>query len=145
MDIKIWKQHQADLDMTRWVIGVICAMFLFLIFLFQRLDVSAFLGLALSPPWDFIFNRSIRFLMNDLFTIGLIFALFNSRPFLIFSIYVQLFGLFFILIPYFIVKLNFPSYNGPLINFVHRLILNPLLLLLLIPAFYYQKKYSSNP
>lgn len=84
-------------------------------------------------------NRTIRFLLNDLFALGLIYALFVQRKYLLFAIWVQLAGVFLFLIPYFIIKLNYPSYNGPLINYLHRLILNPTLLLLLIPAFYYQR------
>jgi hypothetical protein len=43
-------------------------------------------------------------------------------------------------VPYVILKLNYPSYNGPMINFLHRLILNPLLIYLLVFFFWYQKK-----
>ena len=45
---------------------------------------------------------------------------------------------------YFIIKLNYPAYNGPMINYLHRLIINPTLLLLLIPAFYYQKTVAKK-
>jgi exosortase F-associated protein len=72
----------------------------------------------------------------------LIYALFYERKYVLFAVWVQVFGMVFVLIPYFIIKFNFPGYNGPLISFLHRLVLNPTLLLLLIPAFYYQKKYS---
>ena len=50
---------------------------------------------------------------------------------------VQLAGLVFILVPYLVLKLGFDAGNGPLVSFLHRLVLNPTLLLLLIPAFYY--------
>jgi exosortase F-associated protein len=97
------------------------------------------MGWELASVGKFIFNRTIRFLLNDVLAIGLLYALFRERKYVLFAIGVQIFGLFFVLIPYFIIKLGSPSYNGPLINFIHRLILNPLLILLLIPAFYYQK------
>lgn len=123
----------------RLFIGIFSAAGLLLVFLTQRLDWSAMMGMELENIGKFIINRSIRFVLNDIFAIGLIYVLFRERKYVLFAIGVQIFGLLFILIPYFIIKLNYPSYNGPLINFIHRLVLNPLLMLLLIPAFYYQK------
>jgi exosortase F-associated protein len=101
--------------------------------------VGALMGID-SAINRFIVNRTIRFLLNDAFTIGLIYALFVERKYVIFALYVQVVGVIIFLIPYFILKLYYPTYNGPLINYLHRLILNPTLLMLLIPAFYYQKK-----
>ena len=114
---------------------------LVLVFLFQRQDVAEMIGIQ-DNFWRFIFNRSFRFIINDALTILLIYALFYEHKYVLFSVYVQLFGMVFVLIPYFILKFNFPAYNGPLISFLHRLVLNPTLLLLLIPAFYYQRRYS---
>jgi len=124
----------------RVVLAVASVAALIAVFLFQRTDVSRLLGME-KTFWSFVVNRSVRFLINDALTILLIFALFGERKYVVFSIWVQVFGLVFLLIPYFIIKFNFPSYNGPLISFLHRLILNPTLLLLLIPAFYYQQKH----
>ena len=123
----------------RVVIGVLCCLGLLLVFLFQRLDVAGLIGFDNVGIGRFLVNRTIRFLVNDALAIGLVYALFATRKYVIFAIYVQLFGVVMFLIPYFILKVYFPSYNGPYLNFLHRLILNPTLLLLLIPAFYYQK------
>ena len=122
----------------RIVLAVLAVAGLLLIFLFQRTDVAAMLGIK-ENMWRFVTNRSIRFVLNDVLAIVLIYALFFERKYVLFAIYVQLFGLFFVLLPYFFIKFNYPSYNGPMISFMHRLVLNPTLLLLLIPAFYYQK------
>ena len=121
--------------------AVISVSGLVLVFLFQRQNVAGMLG-SQSNFWSFIINRSIRFIINDALAILLIHALFYERKYVVFSIWVQVFGMLFILFPYFILKFNFPTYNGPLISFLHRLVLNPTLLLLLIPAFYYQKKHQ---
>lgn len=122
-------------------VGIFSVAGLVLVFLFQRLDAAILLGVE-QNVWRFIINRSIRFIINDALAIMLIYALFYERKYVLFSVWVQLFGMVLILFPYFIIKFNFPGYNGPLISFLHRLVLNPTLLLLLIPAFYYQKKYS---
>jgi exosortase F-associated protein len=123
----------------RIVIGVLCSLGLLLVFLFQRVDVAGAIGLAQTNIGRFLVNRTIRFLINDALAIGLIYALFATRKYVIFAIYVQIFGVVAFLLPYFVLKIYFPSYNGPYLNFLHRLILNPTLLALLIPAFYYQK------
>lgn len=122
-------------------VGVLSVAALVFVFLFQRLDIAIILGVE-ENVWRFMINRSIRFILNDVLAILLIYALFYERKYVLFAVWVQLFGMILILVPYFIIKFNYPGYNGPLISFLHRLVLNPTLLLLLIPAFYYQKKYS---
>ncbi len=123
----------------RFVLAAISVSGLVLVFLFQRQDVAGLLG-AEDNFWKFIINRSIRFIINDALAILLIYALFQERKYVVFSVWVQLFGMVFVLIPYFVLKFNYPGYNGPLVSFLHRLVLNPTLLLLLIPAFYYQRR-----
>ena len=123
----------------RIFLGILAATGLLLVFLFQSMEVGDFLGIQ-SKIWRFMANRSIRFVLNDGLTILLIYAMFSERKYVVFALWVQLFGLLGILIPYFIIKFNFPSYNGPLISFLHRIILNPMLMMLLIPAFYFQKR-----
>ena len=110
------------------------------VFMFQRIDVADFFDPELARIHKFLINRTIRFLLNDVFTIGLIYALFRERKYIVFAFYVQVLGMIVFLLPYFVLKIYWPRYNGPLISFLHRLILNPTLLMLLIPAFYYQKK-----
>jgi exosortase F-associated protein len=128
----------------RFAIGLVSIAGLVAVFLFQEIDVAGMLGSDASKIVKFIINRTIRFLLNDIFAIALIYAIFAERKYVIFALWVQLAGVFLFLIPYFVLKLNFPSYNGPMINFLHRLILNPILLYLLIPAFYYQRKVAER-
>lgn len=125
----------------RLALAVISVAGLVLVFLFQRLDVGAMLGIE-SNFGRFITNRSIRFLINDALAILLIYAIFYERKYVMFAVWVQVIGMILVLFPYFILKFNYPGYNGPLVSFLHRLVLNPTLLLLLIPAFYYQRRYG---
>src|SRR5688572_14719477 len=124
--------------LSRIIIGGLCVCGLVAVFLFQRIDVAGFLA-AETFIHKFLINRMFRFLLNDAFAIGLIYALFQERKYVIFSLYVQIVGMVLFLFPYFVLKVYWPRYNGPLISFLHRLILNPTLLMLLIPAFYYQR------
>jgi exosortase F-associated protein len=127
-----------------YAVGSLSVAGLVIVFLFQRTDIAASLSIE-NATGKFILNRTIRFLLNDIFAIGLIYALFKERKYLIFALYVQAAGIIFLLIPYFIVKFFLPHYNGPLISFLHRLILNPTLLMLIIPAFYYQRFQETKP
>jgi exosortase F-associated protein len=123
----------------RIILGVVSVSGLLLTYLFQRLALAQYLQLGNSETVYFIVNRSVRFVLNDIFAIGLIYALFPFRRYLMFSLAVQVFGTGFFLLPYFILKIILPHYNGPMISFLHRIVLNPILMLLLIPAFYYQQ------
>lgn len=129
----------------RWLIGLASASGLFLVFIFQRWDAAAFIGIQGANIIHFLFNRTIRFFVNDALAIGLIFGLFGERKYVLVAVVIQIAGMLLFLLPYFIIKINFPAYNGPLVSFLHRLVLNPTLLLLLIPAFYYQRWVQSKP
>lgn len=126
------------LTITRWLVTISCVIGLVVVYTNQRVNLAAMMGFQTDS--HFYVNRTIRFLVNDLLTIGIIWALFYKRAYVIFAIWVQLFGLVFLLLPYFVFKHYFPGYDGPLISFLHRLVLNPILLLLLIPAFFYQDR-----
>lgn len=129
----------------RILIGILSIAGLVLVFLFQKkIDLAAYWHLAESPLARFLVNRTIRFMMNDALAIGLIYALFHERKYVLFAVWVQVAGVAIFLLPYFVLKVFFPLYNGPLLSFLHRLILNPTLLLLLIPAFYYQKRITNG-
>ncbi len=121
----------------RWLIGICCALGLLAFFVVQGYNFAGKVGVEDSQLTFFV-NRSFRFLINDGLAMGLIYALFSERKYVVFALWVQLAGLVGILLPYFALKYYWPHYNGPLISFLHRLVLNPTLLLLLIPAFYYQ-------
>lgn len=123
----------------QWIIGGASVFGLAAVFIFQQIDLAAAMGVKENLSRFFV-NRTIRFFLNDLFTIGLIYALFSERKYVLFALYVQVAGVVLFLIPYFILKLYLPAYNGPLISFLHRLILNPTLLMLLIPALYLQRR-----
>jgi exosortase F-associated protein len=127
----------------RIVVGNVSISGLITVFLFQQFDVAGLIGLQ-EKLGRFFINRTIRFLLNDALALGLIYSLFRERKYVIFALYVQIAGVLLFLIPYFILKIYLPRYNGPLISFLHRIIMNPTLLMLLIPAFYYQRQMEKK-
>jgi exosortase F-associated protein len=115
------------------------------VFIWQQTNIAVLFGVE-SEITNFIINRSARFVLNDLFALLLIYGLFLEKKFIKITLVVQAAAIGLFLIPYFILKINFPLYDGPLLSFMHRLILHPTLALLLIPAFYFHnwKLYGRN-
>src|SRR5690606_23367293 len=108
-------------------------------------DPAGGINPELSVFIKLLINRTIRFLLSDAFMLGLIYALYTEKKSVVFALCSQLAGVILFFISYFILKIYYPGYNGPMISYLHRLILNPTLLLLLIPAYYYQKKTAQKP
>ena len=116
-----------------------------MIYFFQRFNYLEFLTGSndYSPNFIFVFNRTLRFIFNDLLAILLIWTIFQERKYVLVAFLVQAFGLFLVLPLYFILKLSFEGaseISSPLLSFLHRIIINPVIILLLIPAFYIQKE-----
>ena len=126
-----------------------------LIYFFQRMDylnlISRFVGgkEITSPNLVFAFNKTLRLILNDLLCFLLIYTLFNENKYLRIAFLFFCFELFFVLPLYLIVKLSLEGnseISSPLLSQIHRLIVNPMLMLLLIVAFYYQRFWSTrNP
>lgn len=88
---------------------------------------------------QFILNKSFRYIVNDLAGIALIYAIFNEKKYARFSFLVMIFG-FLVLLPiYMFLSINFYNELTVVLHYYHRLVVNPTLLMLLIPAFFYQQ------
>jgi exosortase F-associated protein len=90
----------------------------------------------------FIVNKTIRLILNDLACLMLITALFPRKMYMKAALYLFLLELFILLPGYFIVKLNLEGtseISSPLLSQIHRLIVNPLLMFLLMIGFLYQR------
>jgi len=109
-----------------------------LVFIFQQIDYSLFFLGETSNKTQFIFNRILRFLINDNLMLLLIYGLFYEKKYVRFGLVVEAFGFLFLLIPYFILRYH-TDINHMYISFLHRLIVNPTLMVLLIPAIYIQE------
>ncbi|QNR24815.1 exosortase F system-associated membrane protein [Croceimicrobium hydrocarbonivorans] len=91
-------------------------------------------------PRVFSVNKVIRYLLNDLFAMALISALFPQGRYVRFALFVLMFGLFILVPIYLWLYLSQPVGFSSLIGHLHRLVMNPVLMMLLIPAFFYQKR-----
>lgn len=82
-------------------------------------------------------NVSLRYIANAIISLGILHVLFNDKKITKLSINLYLI-LFLILFLLFVLILNFSNHHM-LLFYVRRFLIQPLFLILLIPAFYYQK------
>jgi len=84
-------------------------------------------------------NLLLRYTLNTFFSLIIIRLLFNEKQLMFFSGYLFLF-LFLVLIAFFFGLLHFSDQPDYLILFyIRRFLIQPLFLVLFIPAFYYQQ------
>ena len=128
----------------RIFLAVISVSGLAFVYIYQHFNyVELFSGAEHSANAVFIFNRISRFIINDLLAILLIWSIFRERKYVVVAFIVQAFGLFVVVPAYLLLKLTLEGtseISSPLLSFLHRVIINPIIMLLLIPAFFVQKK-----
>lgn len=125
---------------------------LFLVYLFQHFNYAGLFFNIIGEDSNalntrFIINRSIRLIINDSLCMVLIFGLFLNKSYLKLASLVFLFELLLLLPIYLWLKLTLegPSeISSPLLSPIHRMIVNPLLMIILIAALYYQQYVLSS-
>ena len=141
----------------RWIFIGIGAVGLFCTYLFQQY-LNAY-ALLTGGPFElvhytsdyrdiakipFIVNKVSRYLLNDGFSMMLVYGLFYQLHYLRFIFYIFLFGLLVLVPSYLILYLQAPEGFSSMLGHLHRIIFNPVLMMLLIPAFYYQRIRASR-
>jgi exosortase F-associated protein len=92
--------------------------------------------------WKFILSKALRYLLNDGFALLVIWGLFKKKKYIRFAVLIFFIG-FLVLLPiYLFLALNYYIETQSFLNHLHRLVLNPVLMMLLIPAFYYQQSLA---
>ena len=136
------------LKRSRVILGGISLAGLGLVYVFQQVNYFYFFfPNGANANAVFIFNKTFRLLINDLLCVVLILALFENRKFVKMAFLVLVIELLVILPLYFLIKLKTEGdseISSPLLSQIHRLIVNPMLMLILIAGFYYQKFFSTN-
>lgn len=84
------------------------------------------------------FGLFFRYLLNSILSIVLIYVLFRDKDILKFSTFLYFFFLVILFVLFFVVLNYFPEGNW-LLFYVRRFIIQPIFVLLFIPAFYYQQ------
>lgn len=84
------------------------------------------------------FGLFLRYFLNTILSLILIYALFRDREILKFSTFLYLFFFVILFVLFFAILNYFPDANW-LLFYVRRFIIQPIFVLLFIPAFYYQQ------
>lgn len=130
------------------MLGGVSLVGLGLVYVFQQVNYFyLFFSSEASANTVFIFNKTFRLLINDLVCVTLILVLFENRKFVKMAFLVLWIELLVILPLYFLIKLNTEGdseISSPLLSQIHRLIVNPMLMFILIAGFYYQKFFSAK-
>lgn len=111
-----------------------------LTYLFQ--DFSFLSAWSISENTQFVLRKIFRVFLNDLFMLLFITAWFKEWRFTRLAIAIQLVDGLVLLPVYLVLKLSLEGSSEislPLLSQFHRLIVNPTLMILLIPAVYFQK------
>lgn len=82
-------------------------------------------------------NLLLRFVLNTVLSLILIYTLFKDKGILIFSSFLYLFFSILLFVLFFVIAVYFPEKSW-LLFYVRRFIIQPIFVLLFIPAFYYQ-------
>ncbi|PQJ69362.1 MULTISPECIES: exosortase F system-associated membrane protein [Polaribacter] len=89
--------------------------------------------------WRLTVNMFYRYLLNSIISLSLIWVLFERKDYLKFSSFFLMIAFMILIVVFvFLIRDNFQS--GYLLPFyIRRFIIHPIFLLILLPAFYYQK------
>ena len=113
------------------------------IYLFQYTDFLLMVsGRHFLPEYHFISNRMVRIFINDSCMLALIYALFREPAIVRLAFYIQLIDLLVLFPLYLLLKIpaeGISELSSPFLSQLHRLIVNPTLMVLLIAGIYYQK------
>jgi exosortase F-associated protein len=113
------------------------------IYVFQYTDFLLLVsGHHFSSEFHFISNRMVRIFVNDSCMLALIYAIFHDVKVVRLAFYVQVIDLLVLFPLYLIMKLpaeGVSEISSPFLAQIHRLIINPTLMILLIAGVYYQK------
>lgn len=86
-----------------------------------------------------IFNVFLRYLINSIISLLIIYVVYLKKEWFVFSLWVYIVCFFVFLIPFYLMIVNYEQENYLLVFYVRRFLIQPILLLLLLPAFYYHK------
>lgn len=87
----------------------------------------------------YLLNISLRYLTNTIISLAIIYVIFQKKEIVLFSfkIFIVVFLILFLLL--FLSLTNYVGNDYLIIFYVRRFLIHPVIVLLLVPAFYYQQ------
>ncbi|MGV9003208.1 exosortase F system-associated membrane protein [Flavobacterium sp.] len=90
------------------------------------------------------FSLGFRFYLNMVISLGLLYVLFDDKKIVKFSILLFMILGSILLISFFFVLTFFAEESKMTLFYIRRFLIQPILVILFIPGFYYQKKMSKQ-
>lgn len=87
-----------------------------------------------------IIFTTLRYIINSVISIGIIYLFYKNKGVVHFSFLIYVFAYFILLIPFLYFVINPRQEDYYLFFNIRRFLIQPMLLLLLLPAFYYHKQ-----
>jgi exosortase F-associated protein len=94
------------------------------------------------PSFDFFrlfIVLLLRYTLNTIFSLGIIYVLFKEIKMVKFASVLYVFFFILLISGFFLAIYIFDNHNSLLLFYIRRFIIQPIFLLLFVPAFYYQK------
>ena len=146
-------QHKTKAKIIDFIFIAICVLALaFIRFFEEKLFYDPFLSYFkndyLNLPFpDFkgiglFFSLLFRYVLNSSLSLAVIYFLFKDVSITKFAFLLYLLLFFILIVMFFGIVLFFDEESNFILFYVRRFIIQPLFLLLFIPAFYFQKKHS---
>jgi exosortase F-associated protein len=86
------------------------------------------------------FSLGFRYYLNSIISLGLLKLIFNDNKIVKFSNFLYSVFVIIFMVAFFFVLIKFGETNKKNLFYIRRFIIQPILLILFIPAYYYQKK-----
>jgi exosortase F-associated protein len=86
----------------------------------------------------------LRYFLNFIFSISLIYLIFKDLKLLKLSFYLYIFFFFLLIIALSIILFLMENTDYMLLFYIRRFLIQPLFVVLFIPAFYYQQKFTEK-
>lgn len=131
----------------RLALMLIALVGLLIVYLFQHIDILVWLDIQTHPYIHFSVKKTWRLILNDTFMLMVIHAWFNNRSVTQFAWKLQILDTLLLLPLYLFLKLTVEGdseLSSPLLSQLHRLIINPVIMILVIPAVYFQQFTKKN-
>lgn len=91
-------------------------------------------------PIKLFLSIGFRFYLNSIISVGILYLLFKDAKITRFSIFLYAFFGTFLMIAFFFMMVKLGDGHKMYLFYVRRFLIQPVFLLLFVPAFYYQKK-----
>jgi exosortase F-associated protein len=86
-----------------------------------------------------VFNTTLRFVLNSLISLGILYVVFKDKSMIKFSALIFVLAYVLLLIPFLYFVINPKQEDYYLFFNIRRFLIQPIIIMVLLPAFYYQK------